>query len=64
MTYDYYFNGPLYADWIIDKKYPVELIVSEEDSRNITIKWLSNYSGQFDISYGTFTKTIVVESLF
>ena len=36
----------------------------EEEGKKITLKWTSSYSGQFDLTYGPITKTIVVESLF
>ena len=63
-SYDYYFDGSLAAEWRVKKDCPVELIPDERDPRNITIKWTSPYSGQFDLYYGDYNKTIVVESLF
>ena len=63
-TYDFYFNGGLLSDWYIDKKYPVIIDIDEFDQRKITLKWDSVYCGQFELSYGVYTKTIVVESLF
>ena len=63
-SYDYYFDGSLAAEWRVEKGCPVELVPDEKDPRNITIKWTSPYSGQFDLYYGDFSKTIVVESLF
>ena len=63
-NYDFYFDGSLAAEWRVDKKYPVILTVDPKDPRNITIKWDSPYSGQFDLYYGQYSKTIVVESLF
>lgn len=63
-TYEYYFEGNSYQDWVVDKKYPVTLVVDEHDLRHVTLKWDSAYCGQFELSYGIFTKTIVVESLF
>lgn len=63
-SYNYYFDGSLAAEWRVEKGCPVELIPDEKDPRNITIKWTSPYSGQFDLYYGDFSKTIVVESLF
>ena len=62
--YEFYFNGDLYLDWEIDKKYPVSIIVDEMDPKRIKLKWNSSYSGQFDLVYGSYVKTVVVESLF
>ena len=58
------FDGSLAAEWKVDKKYPVTLILDPNDPRNVTVKWNSPYSGQFDLYYGDFKKTVVVESLF
>lgn len=63
-SYDYYFDGSLAAEWRVEKGCPVELIPDSKDPRNITIKWTSPYSGQFELYYGDYSKTIVVESLF
>ena len=63
-SYDFYFNGSLSSEWRVDKDCPVDLIPDPKDPRNITIKWTSPYSGQFELYYGDFSKTIVVESLF
>ena len=64
MTYKYTFNGAIQDEWKVDKKYPITLIVDPNDSRTVSLKWDSVYCGQFDLTYGTYTKTIVVESLF
>ena len=61
--YTYTFKGRMLAEWKIDKKYPVK-IIPDTDPRSITLVWDSTYSGQFELSYGKYTKTIVVESLF
>lgn len=52
--------------WQVDKKYPVELreFTNEEGFPCVGVKWLSTYSGQFELKYKNYTKTIVVESLF
>lgn len=63
-TYSYTFNGSVAALWSVDKKYPVTLIFDPNDPRNVSLKWESSYSGQFDLYYGDYKKTIVVESLF
>ena len=62
--YEFYFNGGLYLDWEVDKKYPVSIIVDEMDPKRIKLKWNSSYSGQFDLVYGSYVKTVIVESLF
>ena len=63
-TYNYVFDGTLAALWKVDDKYPVELTFDPKDARKVSLKWNSSYSGQFDLYYGTYKKTIVVESLF
>lgn len=62
--YDYEFNGTKADEWYVDKKYPVELIPDPTDPRRISVRWISSYSGQFELLYGDYSKTIVVESLF
>ena len=63
-TYEYVFNGSAYQEWQVDKKYPVTLVIDPMEPQHVSIKWNSSYCGQFELSYGTYTKTIVVESLF
>ncbi len=63
-TYEYTFNGSAYQEWKVDKKYPVVLIVDPMEPQHVSLKWDSAYCGQFELNYGTYTKTIVVESLF
>lgn len=63
-TYQFRFDGTLAALWKIDKKYPVVLTPDPKDPRKVTLKWNSSYCGQFDLYYGDYKKTIVVESLF
>ena len=62
LEYTYYYRGKFLSDWIIDKKYPVEIV--SKDKKKITIKWNSSYHGQFILKYGNKEKTVVVESLF
>ena len=62
--YTYKFNGSLAKVWTVDKRYPVILTLDPKDPRNVTIQWNSSYSGQFDLYYGDYKKTIIVESLF
>ena len=53
--------------WNFDKNYPIEIINITRNAKGksvITIKWNSSYTGQFELSFGQFKKTIVVESLF
>ena len=62
--YEFKFNGTLATEWYVDKKYPVILIPNPEDPRKVILKWTSSYSGQFELFYGNYHKTIIVESLF
>ena len=63
-SYDYKFNGTLNAIWSVEKGCPVVLTVDPNDRKKISLKWKEAYSGQFDLYYGKYKKTIVVESLF
>ena len=63
-SYEYEFDGNIAADWKVDAKYPIELIPNPEDPRKVTLKWNGSYSGQFELIYGNYSKTIIVESLF
>ena len=63
-TYEYEFDGTLKADWSVDKKYPIKFEVDKNNPRKITLQWDNSYSGQFELFYGKYMKTIVVESLF
>ena len=63
-AYNYRFNGRDAALWQIDDKYPVKLEFDPKDPRKVSLMWDSSYSGQFDLYYGKYKKTIVVESLF
>ena len=62
--YTYTFNGSLLADWKIDKGCPVILTTYEDDPLKVSLRWVNSYSGQFELYYGDYSKTIVVESLF
>ena len=65
IAYQYKFVGIRGNKWTIDtKKYPIRYSINPEDDREIKLIWDSPYSGQFDITCGNVTKTIVVESLF
>lgn len=59
-VYSYEFIGDFNGEWSVDKK-GIQLDIN---NKKVNIKWLSNYSGQFNLTYGDYTKTIVVESLF
>ena len=62
-TYEYKFNGDLEGKWQFNKdNLPITYEIIED--KTIKIKWISTYSGQFELSYGDYTKTIVIESLF
>jgi len=61
---EYYFNGALRTKWWFDPKLPIKAYLDSDDIRRIKIKWMANYSGQFELKYGDYAKTIVVESLF
>lgn len=58
--YEYKFTGFSEGEWSVDKKG----IILESNGKRVQIKWTLNYSGQFNLSYGDFSKTIIVESLF
>jgi hypothetical protein len=63
-TYTYAFLGRAAADWSVGKDCPVEIAVNPHNSKEVYIRWTASYSGQFDLYYGDYKKTIVVESLF
>ena len=52
------------GEWKITSKCPVQLIVDKDNPKKCTIKWIRTISGQFELSYGKYSKTIIVESLF
>ena len=59
--YEYIYQGEQQATWSVDKKYPVHL---EQKGKTVKLKWNNTFSGQFDLYYGDYKQTIVVESLF
>lgn len=63
---EYKYTTPIQGkgQWKIDSKCPVQLIVSKDNPKECTIRWIRSISGQFELSYGNYSKTIVVESLF
>ena len=62
MSYTYTYTGSETGEWTYNGKLPIA--VSKKEGKTITIIWNSSYSGQFEIKYGSATKTIVVQSLF
>ena len=54
-------NTNIAGEWSWDQSLPIQSVVN---STELKIKWMKNYSGQFELKYGEHTKTIVVESLF
>lgn len=72
--YIYYVKDALYGHWYIsDTSLPVSMkeFIDDEGHTAIRLKWLSTYSGTFNIWYGDedgplldYQKTIIVESLF
>lgn len=60
-TYNFKYNGKENAEWIFDNSLPIEVTINNKE---ILIKWLKTYSGQFIIKYGSAEKTIMVESLY
>ena len=62
--YEYQFTGYEIADWYVDKSIPVKIVINEEDSKKIYLIWKASMSGQFDLIYSNYKKTIVVQSLF
>lgn len=62
--YKYNFAGWEAGEWSIDKRFPVKYKIDDFDPREITIYWDAGFSGQFDLTYGNYKKTIIVESLF
>lgn len=66
-TYSYICTKLIQAEWSVDKNLPIDIISIEKNKRGrsvITLKWTSSFTGQFELSYGQYKKTIVVESLF
>jgi hypothetical protein len=62
--YTYIFSGVKSLEWHVEKDIPVKLKFDKSDPRIVSLIWTQGYSGQFDLYYGNYKKTIVVESLF
>lgn len=63
-TYVYKYKGIANNSWKVQQDRPVKYSIDEDDPLTIYVMWDSSYSGEFDLTYGNFTKKIVVESLF
>ena len=66
---EYHYDGDGIYSWKVSikdnkTKNLVQLNVNPNDPYHIKLVWNSSYSGQFILSYGFTTKTIVVESLY
>lgn len=61
IEYTYTYEGAEEGEWSYDKNLPIEVI---KDGKSITVAWIKGYSGQFTLTFGETTKTIVVQSLF
>ena len=65
LEYEFTWTGISGKQWSVDKrKYPVKLVIDNEDPKKCKIKWIAPVSGQFELTCGNVTKTIIVESLF
>ena len=60
-TYTYKYVGNEDGFWSWDTKLP---LIVEPNGKEAIVKWNTTYTGQFTLSFGTASKTIVVESLF
>ena len=62
VVYEFSYRGNTKGSWTVDKNIPVEIVA--EDGKNVKIRWLDTYSGQFDLYFGKNKKHIIVGSLF
>lgn len=63
VEYSYFYRGKETAQWTIEGKAPVQIV--SQTNKKVTLKWISNYHGQFVLKHGSdSSKTIVAESLF
>ena len=63
VEYSYFYRGKEAAQWTIEGKAPVQIV--SQTNKKVTLKWISNYHGQFVLKHGSdSSKTIVAESLF
>lgn len=64
-VYSYKFNGLVLSyKWAVQKDRPVKYSIDQKDPTIIHLMWEDTQSGEFDLSFGKYTKKIVVESLF
>lgn len=65
-VYTYEFLGEDSSEWNIEaaKDAPIIYKLDTNNPKKIIIQWTKSYSGQFELKYGEYSKTIVVESLF
>lgn len=63
IAYDYYFKGLATSSWKVEPDALVRYEVDPNDPLHLRLIWESTYSGQFNLSYGDFTKKIIVQSL-
>lgn len=63
IKYKYVFNGSDQGEWQFDKK-NLPIRIERKYKNEIEIVWDKTYSGQFVLSFGDYSKTIIVESLF
>lgn len=59
--YEYIYMGEESGSWSVSKDCPIKL---EIKGKIVKVTWESTFSGQFDLSYGSQKRTIIVESLF
>lgn len=65
MDIEYEFLGEMEDKWeIIGNNIPVIAKIDNQNNKKIILQWTKSYSGQFELKYGDYSKTIVVESLF
>lgn len=62
-VFEYHFEGVQISEWKVDKECAL-FNVNPNDPKHIKLKWDNPYSGQFTLSYGKYSKTIVVESFY
>lgn len=64
-VYEYYYTGLDTDSWsLVDDTVPVRFKIDPNNPLHIKLIWETTYSGSFIIKYGSYEKTIVVESLF
>lgn len=69
ITNKYILNAPIAGEWEIVVKAKKDMIkyktyTDDKGNPTIELKWDSSYSGQFELKYNKYSKTVVVESLY